>query len=101
VNTGHILRLQPEGKITLANRGDAMSAKTWKDLYVAALVEGDADRIPALISEAEKAIVVRSRELFSAGGDNIQEESAMDDALYALHALKSCLATHGRLATAA
>jgi hypothetical protein len=39
--------------------------------------------------------------LFQASGDNIEEEEALDDALYALHALKSCLATHGRFAEAA
>lgn len=75
--------------------------KSWKDLYVAALLEGEVDRIPILIAEAEHAIVVRARELFTAPGDNIQEEEALDDALYALHALKSCLAIHGRFADAA
>jgi hypothetical protein len=75
--------------------------KAWKDLYVAALLEGEVDRIPTLIAEAEHAIVERARELFTAPGDNIQEEEALDDALYALHTLKSCLAIHGRFADAA
>jgi hypothetical protein len=73
----------------------------WKDLYVAALLEGNEKRIPGLIANAERAIVDRARELFKAAGDNIQEEEALDDALYALHALKSCLAIHGRFAEAA
>ena len=73
----------------------------WNDLYVAALLEGDEDRIPSLIAEAEHAIVARARELFAAAGDHIQEEEAMDDALYALHALRSCLAVHGRFAQVA
>jgi cell division protein FtsL len=73
----------------------------WKNLYVAALLEGDVARIPSLIAEAERAIVIRARELFSTAGDHIQEEEALDDALYALHALKSCLAIHGRFAEAA
>jgi hypothetical protein len=73
----------------------------WKNLYVAALLEGDVDRIPALIADAERAIITRARELFSATGDNIQEEEALDDALYALHALKSCIQIHGRFAEAA
>ncbi len=58
--------------------------------------------------EAERAIVERARELFQTLGDNIEEGEALDeegealdDALYALHALKSCLATHGRFAEAA
>lgn len=75
--------------------------KMWKDLYVAALLEGNRDRVPALIEEAERAIVQRARELFAISGDHIEEEQAMDDALYALHALKSCLAVHGRFADAA
>jgi hypothetical protein len=76
-------------------------SKDWKDMYVAALLEGDVNRIPLLIAEAEHAIVVRARELFASEGDHIQEEEALDDALYALHALKSCLAIHGRFADAA
>jgi len=75
--------------------------KAWKDLYVAALLEGDAARVPVLIANAERAIVERARELFSAAGDHVQEEEALDDALYALHALKSCIQIHGRFAEAA
>jgi hypothetical protein len=75
--------------------------KNWKDLYVAALLEGDKDRIPVLIDEAERAIVHRARELFHTQGDHIQEEEGLEDALYALHALKTCLQTHGRFAEAA
>lgn len=73
----------------------------WKDLYVAALLEGDRDRVPTLIEEAERAIVDRARELFRASGDHIEEEQAMDDALYALHALRNCLAGRGRMPEAA
>lgn len=76
-------------------------AQGWKDLYVAALLEGDVDKIPSLIELAERAIVDRARELFSATGDHIQEEEALDDALYALHALRTCLEIHGRFADAA
>jgi hypothetical protein len=75
--------------------------KNWKDIYVAALLEGDEARMLRLIGQAEAAIVDRARELFGATGDHIQEEQAMDDALYALHALKSCLAIHGHFAQAA
>ena len=73
----------------------------WKDLYVAALLEGDEQKIPSLIDNAERAIVDRARELFQAQGDHIQEQEGLDDALYALRALKSCLAVHGRFAEAA
>lgn len=80
---------------------EAPLGKDWKDLYIAALREGDVDKVPSLISAAERAIVQRARELFGSTGDNVQEEEAMDDALYALHALKSCIAVHGRLSDAA
>ena len=79
-------------------KGESSKGKSWKDLYVAALLEGDRDRIPGLIAQAEGAIVDRARELFRTEGDHIQEEEGMEDAL---HALKTCLAAHGRFAEAA
>jgi hypothetical protein len=79
----------------------SLQPKTWKDLYVAALMEGDKDKTPSLIQEAERAIVDRARLLFQADGDNMLEQESLDDALYALHALKGCLAAHGRFAEAA
>jgi hypothetical protein len=75
-------------------------APTWQNLYVSALMEGDREKVPSLIVEAERAIVARARELFDAKGD-VEEQESLDDALYALHALKSCLATHGHFAEAA
>jgi hypothetical protein len=75
-----------------------LQTKNWKDVYVAALVEGDPQKIPSLIQEAESAIVARAKELFKTSSDNIEEGDALDDALYALYALKSCLAVHGRFA---
>jgi hypothetical protein len=73
----------------------------WKDLYVAALMESDRERMPSLIADAELAIVERARSLFKSSGDHIQEVHAMDDALYALHALKTCLALPKSLADVA
>jgi hypothetical protein len=73
-------------------------SREWKDLYVAALLEGDKDKMPLLILQAEQAIVRRARELFKAEGDNIQEGENLDEALYALRALKSCIATRGKFA---
>lgn len=63
----------------------------WGKLYVAALFETDHSRIPSRIAEAEKAIVERARELFFSGADTIEEDQALDDALYALKALQNCL----------
>lgn len=65
--------------------------RAWRELYTAALFETDRERIPSRIAEAEKAIVARARELFAASSDTIEEDQALDDALYALRALQSCL----------
>jgi hypothetical protein len=65
--------------------------RNWRDLYTAALFETDKKKIPARIADAEKAIITRARELFAAGSDTIEEDQALDDALYALRALQSCL----------
>ncbi len=69
----------------------AKNFSPWRELYAAALFETDKNRVPARIAEAEKAIVARARELFSAGSDTIEEDQALDDALYGLRALQSCL----------
>ena len=65
--------------------------EAWRELYNAALFETDQERIPARIVDAEQAIVARARELFAAGNDTIEEDQALDDALYALRALQNCL----------
>lgn len=64
-------------------------ARIWRNLYTAALFESDHAKLPQRIAEAEAALVVRARELFNAPGDNIEEEEALDDAMYALHALRN------------
>jgi hypothetical protein len=63
----------------------------WRELYTAALFETEKERIPSRIADAEKAIVARARELFATGSDTIEEDQALDDALYALRALQNCL----------
>ena len=42
------------------------------------------------IAEAEKAVVLRARELFQAADDNGEEKEALEDAMYALRALGGC-----------
>jgi hypothetical protein len=58
-------------------------------LYKAALSEIGNNKLPERIAEAEKAIVLRARDLFQAADDNGEEKEALEDALYALHALGS------------
>ena len=89
------------------NTGGSKSpdSAAWKDLYKAALFEVDKARLPDRIAEAEEALALRARELFHVAGDNIEEGEALDDAMYALHALRNTSqinhrlnATHGAVA---
>ncbi|MGA7291466.1 MAG: hypothetical protein WBW53_15935 [Terriglobales bacterium] len=63
---------------------------SWRALYRAALFETDRTKLPERISNAEHAIVVRGRQLFGSCTDDM-EDQALDDALYGLRALESCL----------
>ncbi len=65
---------------------------TWRGLYQAALFENDRNKMPERIAEAEKAILARIKELFVVTADHIEEDLILDDALYALRALRSCVA---------
>ncbi len=74
--------------------------QNWHDLYRAALFEPDSIEVPMRIAEAERALVIRARELFASKEDNIEEEQALDDAMYALNALRNAW-THRRKAASA
>lgn len=63
----------------------------WHSLYQAALFETDRTKIPERIAEAERAILTRVRELFVVDSDHIEEDQILDDALYALRALRNCV----------
>lgn len=77
------------------NTGSSKSpdSSAWRDLYKAALFEVDKTRLPERITRAEKALALRARELFHIAGDNIEEEQALDDTMYALHALRNASQT--------
>jgi len=64
---------------------------SWHSLYQAAIFETDRELIPARIAEAEKAILDRVKELFGVDSDHIEEDQTLDDALYALRALRNCM----------
>ena len=63
----------------------------WHALYQAALFENDRNKIQVRIDEAERAILYRMKELFAATSDHIEEDVVLDDALYALRALRNCI----------
>jgi hypothetical protein len=67
------------------------SCVAWHVLYHAALFETDRDQLPRRIAEAESAILARIRELFAVATDHIEEDVVLDDALYALRALRTCV----------
>ena len=72
--------------IGISNSPDS---RHWRQLYRAALFEIEEDKLPARIAEAEKAVVLRARELFQAAGDNGEETEALDHAMYSLHAVRA------------
>jgi hypothetical protein len=53
-------------------------SRYWRQLYRAALSEIDKSKLPERIAEAERAVVLRARELFQAAGDNGEETEALD-----------------------
>lgn len=81
--------------------GAQFPSSAWRELYKAALFETDRNKIPNRINEAERAIIARARELFGSPTDTIEEDQALDDALYALRALQHCLGSDDAAAAAA
>ena len=68
--------------------------RSWRGLYKAALFETDESKLPLRIEEARRALVFRSRELFAASPNYDGEVDAIEDALYALHALENRMKSH-------
>lgn len=71
--------------------GKESSGPAWHELYRAALFEKEREKIPQRIVDAENAIRLRMRELFVLQTDHIEEDVVLDDAMYALRALRSCI----------
>lgn len=61
----------------------------WHALYQVALFETDRKMISARIADAESAILARLEELGFVKTDHIEEDLLLDDALYALRALRN------------
>jgi hypothetical protein len=72
-------------------RFNSNGGRAWAKLYFAAIFERDQAIAALRVFEAEQALVARAHELFHAGGDNIEEQEDLDDAMYALHALRGTL----------
>jgi hypothetical protein len=78
------------------NTGSSKSRdrRAWRELYKAALFEADKTKLPERIAQAEKALALKARELFYVAGDSIEEGTALDDAVYALRALRTTSQTN-------
>ena len=68
--------------------------RSWRGLYKAAFFETDASKLPLRIEEARRELVSRSRERFATSPNCDGEVEAIEDALYALHAVESCMKLH-------
>jgi hypothetical protein len=62
--------------------------RDWRTLYRAAILETDRTVIRRRVAEAEQAVLARGRELFYRSGTP-EEQELLEDALYALRALRT------------
>ena len=69
----------------------AATRRSWHALYKAALFETDASKLTLRVAEARRALAFRSGELFAASPSYDGETEAIENALYALHALENYL----------
>jgi hypothetical protein len=65
------------------------SNTNWRDLYRAALLELDQTKFAQRVAEAEAVVSARVNQLFQDGDGNGEESEALNDAMYALRALRS------------
>lgn len=72
----------------------SLDSRTWRELYKAALSEVNKTKLPERIAEAEEAIALKARALFYVAGDSIEEWQALDNAMYALRALRNTSQTN-------
>jgi hypothetical protein len=70
----------------------AFSHHPWRNLYLQALYETDKNKMCMRISAAERALLSREHELFTEVPD-AAERDAVNTALHALSALRTCLST--------
>lgn len=66
------------------------ASQAWHGAYMAALFESNRSQMDVRIKEAERLILLRERELL-ADRSIATERSALNNALHALRALRSCL----------
>ena len=77
--------------MTTTTRSSGSIAHRWREFYGAALFEADRRQLPARIDEAQRALILRHRELSLMSGNNRDEAEAVDVALFRLRALRNNL----------
>ena len=75
--------------ISAKNNEGFNEASGWRDLYLAALFEINPVQMPPMIDRAERAVIARSRQLFSSA-EGARERNSLHSALQALRALREC-----------
>ena len=91
--------MSPHSK-SLSNPTNSSENNGWRELYRAAILELELTRLPERILQSETALILRAKELFQNGGGNGQETQDLDDAMYALQALRSALKNNPSTASA-
>ncbi|HEY1262941.1 MAG TPA: hypothetical protein VGF06_05415 [Terriglobales bacterium] len=88
--TAGSFQLQPGPQVGALPLAPAYKSQPWYSEYLAALFESDRRRLQERIRRAEHLMVGREHELFPAADP--AEQRALNNALHALHALRTCLA---------
>ena len=69
----------------------SLPVQSWRELYQGALYEMDGEKQLSRIADAERALILRAREVFGAPVEHYDEAQAIDEAMYVLQALRNCL----------
>ena len=70
----------------------SVDSPRWRALYRSAILSANIGVKEEGIMQAEEAVIARARELYRESGAEVEDErDALDDALYALHALRNTL----------
>lgn len=69
----------------------SLPVQSWRELYRGALYETDGEKQLLRIADAERALILRAREVFVTPVEHYDEAQAIDDAMYMLRALRNCL----------
>jgi len=87
--------------MTTRNISPESSVQSWRVSYRTALFERDEQKLALRVAEAEKALILRAKELYGKSDRDSEEELAIEDAFYALKALRHSLELRTRESSSA